>query len=856
MSSELPDNIFTSLYLFDIDLLALIDDYCFKVCKNNSSDDAIQIKDDIRLFLSVMQTIELKALWTVDSKYTKDLFYVTLWSCGYMKEDDLKSLLSTIRTNEQIPIREAGSKYIKDLFYAALLSSNVCKNLFDFCKDKERFIGMLKNTFNYFDYLDIHDYGNIGDKWNRSMACFKRREYLSKKGCKLPCTACKYANRSMTILMQQLFGYNETVDSRVFTMLSNTSHARLKVLRPEVLSQLASSSEQLADIMMSCAFTTIPEKRDEGNAEVFLKPDIISAETIDLLVTLTKDKLKETDREEAIISFKTKNQNREHIGKLNRAIIYYWAASRYYSIASMHHEAVHCIWRITSVIENYLSVLYDIMARTDDAQIENVLPDFFAEKNNTDKLIQLLEQLFVWATRIVGRQHNNFDSVEIHELKWLFHLELVDDIDLTRLTLFPDLQSIFLSIINNKIFVAQIKYRYESIKLKKQQLNNNKGNNYDGRIDNALATTEKEHEEYDVVRGKILLKDFISKMYLRFTGQRHERTFKSDVELNYFKAKLNYTIFCDLLGRYDVKEQFLYKEKEINQYYPDFYRKLKRLIDDNRTRNNSKPDEERISDNLFAKELFKSKDNTVQTKLDLLDFLIYDSLVCLCNIINALPPHNQFSTFSNSFIANVYEDIWAWSKYYEVMYNMYLYYGYYLAGNEKRMNDMTRYYPDEFGMRNKKRLMNGYAKILKNNKVVCKDDYGYRYSKLFMNIRHDMDDATIHHIFCNYSAEMAIKYYRAARGVNSEGQEYKNMINNMYVLDDDLRNDTCQSNLADERYLQNSGIIEKKLKAMQRLYGNSRANKLSSYENNNDPIIDYQQLQERYGDSLYTNTDY
>jgi len=453
------------------------------------------------------------------------------------------------------------------------------------------------------------------------MACFKRRELLSEKGYKLPCTACKYANRSMTILMQQLFGYNETVDSRVFTLLKYTSHAKLKKLRPEILSQLASSSEQLADIMMSCAFTT-SEKRGDGNVELLdPKPDNISPETIDLLFKLTQyDNLEEIEmvRENAINTFKSKNRNREHIGKLNRALIYYWAACRYYDIASMHHEAVHCIWRITSVIENYLSVLFDIKVRN-DARQENVLPQFFKEEKNIDKLTLLLERLFVWATRFVGRQYNNYDSVEIHELKWLSHLELVDDIDLTRLTLFPDLQSIFLSIINCKILVSQIKSDY---KLKRWRLKTEKRNNYYGKMGKAIEATEEEHEEYEIV-GEMSLQEYLSKIYLRITGQRHERTFKSDVELNYFKAKLNYTIFCSLLGGYNVKEVFLYKKKEINEHYPDFYKNLKRFIDDGR----KKPDEVRISDKIYAKELFKSKDNTVQTKLDLLDFLIYDSLV-------------------------------------------------------------------------------------------------------------------------------------------------------------------------------------------------------------------------------------
>ena len=830
VASELHENIFTTLYLFDIDILALIDDYCYNVCGKPDFDNAIQIKDDIRWFIYGVMSMDLKNIETITSM--SDLLMV-------VEKEVIKCMVNDNKQNQK---NELAKFYLKNPI-----------------EDKgglKKYFQMVKNTKKYFEYLDLRGYGNIGEKWGRAMACFKRRELLSEKGYKLPCTACKYANRSMTILMQQLFGYNETVDSRVFTLLKYTSHAKLKKLRPEILSQLASSSEQLADIMMSCAYTnTITEKHDDRKIEVLnLESDIISVETIDLLISLTKNNLEETKREKAINTFKKKNQNREHIGKLNRAIIYYWAACRYYDIASMYHEAVHCVWRVSSVIENYLSVLYDIKARADSAHQKNDLPEFFKEEKNIDRLTQLLEQLFVLATRIVGRQHNNYDSVEIHELKWLYHLELVDDIDMTRLTLFPDLQTIFLSIINIKILVAQIKSDY---KIKRWRLKTDKGNNYDGKNGKAAVATEEEHEEYDV-DGKMSLQEYLSKVYLRFTSQRHERTFKSDVELNYFKAKLNYTIFCSLLGEYDVKEKFLYKKEEINKYYPAFYSKLKLLIDDNR----AKPNEKRISINFYVKELFKSKDNTVQTKLDLLDFLIYDSLVCLCNIINALPPHNQFSTFSNSFIANVYEDIWAWSKYYEVMYNMYLYYRYYQSGDEVGMEKMMRYYPETPGENKKKhyeknkKLMQEYAEMLKSNSVVCKDDFGYRYSKLFMNIRHDMDDATIHHIFCNYSAEMAIKYYRAARGVNSEGQEYKNMINNMYVLDDDLRNDTCQSNLADERYLQNSGVIERKRMAMQQLYIYSRANRLSSYESDNDSFIDYQQLQERYGDSLYTNTEY
>lgn len=162
------------------------------------------------------------------------------------------------------------------------------------------------------------------------------------------------------------------------------------------------------------------------------------------------------------------------------------------------------------------------------------------------------------------------------------------------------------------------------------------------------------------------------------------------------------------------------------------------------------------------------------------------------------------------------------------------------------------------------RLMRRYALRIKKRNVVCKDDYGYRYSKLFMNIRHNIDDATIHHVFVNYSAEMAIRNLRAARGINSEGQEYKNMINNMHILDDDLRNDTCQSNLADERYLINSDIINKTRLDLQRIYANSKSTRLRFFEclpsdyneNPNSEHEPYSELYERYSDSEYNNTEY
>ena len=81
----------------------------------------------------------------------------------------------------------------------------------------------------------------------------------------------------------------------------------------------------------------------------------------------------------------------------------------------------------------------------------------------------------------------------------------------------------------------------------------------------------------------------------------------------------------------------------------------------------------------------------------------------------------------------------------------------------------------------------------------------------------------------------------------------------MYILDDDLSNDTCQSNMADERYLLNSGVINQKRVDMQRLYKDSRINEMKSYErmdNAENEKLMYLKIAERFKDSIFLNTEY
>jgi hypothetical protein len=248
-----------------------------------------------------------------------------------------------------------------------------------------------------------------------------------------------------------------------------------------------------------------------------------------------------------------------------------------------------------------------------------------------------------------------------------------------------------------------------------------------------------------------------------------------------------------------------------------------------------------------------------QERLQLVEFLIQDSIVCLSSILAILTPHNHYTSFSNLFMGDVYELLWEWSIYYESTYELYLYRRYdgqydtpVMASIAESVARNSSFNPEAIEKIMRK-CLNDVAQVSEN-----KTKGGYQYSRLFMNIRHDIDDATIHHIFTNYAAESAIKYYNLAKDINNEGVEYKNMIMGMYVLDDDLRNDTCQSNLADERFLLHCGLIERRRDLILKIYDHSIISLMQNYENKPESPerSTKQRILDRQKDSIYINSEY
>lgn len=612
-------------------------------------------------------------------------------------------------------------------------------------------------------------------------------------------------------------------DARILKLLYLTSRKHIRHIRQSEMSLLADTIEQLGDIMLSCSLTKTDEfvvnsNRQHPDLASFdwnsnrRYHDVITPAAIELLESLSGNTLSEVER------FKILNSVKEvKFSKLDKSLMYYWVSSRFYEIASLNKSAAFCVNRMLKVIQDYMKVIGSSFS-TDEKTVESVQRIYSSKTGlsgveKVDTQFLLIRNLFRYVVKYVGFEYDNYDLGEIHEYKWLFHLEHMDDVDLSHLSTFSDLKASLLTAMDIKIRV----------------------NEYLSKYHDSTACRDICMQQY---------RKYIALIYNRIASPlKHDKTFKEEVTGAYMKAQVNKRILIDCLCT-DVMllEKFRIYTGDCPDYHDVFYKRLSEFLDSSK------------SDNI-ASILFNAGD--VQSRLNLIEYLIHDSFVCLSSILSVLTPHNHLTTFPHSFLAEVYDLLWEWSKYYEMLYDLYYYRKY--QENEPVLSSVL-----SMIARNTRTTMKDVDHLMKEclkkmePQIKDKTEFGYLYTRMLMSIRHDVDDAKIHHIFTNVSAAMSTKYYKMAKDVNNEGPAYKDMIMGMYVLDDDLRNDTCQSNLSDERYLWHCGWLDRMCDAMIGMYENSNTSQLKNYEKDvtkNVPIS-VEHLKERFEDSIYLNSEY
>jgi len=771
------DSLVSALYYYDCNILSLIDDYCFKNCGEAKGRSAIDMKDRLLKFFSELQ------------------FRKCMDQPAASFVDKLKSM---------IPAKP--DEYEDSQFYK-------------------------KDIEGYIEYIGKPLLSNIESRIQKINRCTKRRDLMLKIGYKLPCNACRYAHRSLAILKKKLFvEENKSLETEatVLELLYMTSRKHIRHIRQSEMSLLADTIEQLGDIMLACSLTKTEEfvamsKKQHPDLESYnwnedkRLHDVITPNAIGLLESLTGNALSEVERLKILDSMKDVK-----FSKLDKSLMYYWVSARFYEMASLSKSAAFCVNRMLKVIQGYMKVAGSSFS-TDEKMLESIQRLCTSDSGLTgvespDNQFLLIRNLFRYVVKYVGIEYDNYDLGEIHEYKWLFHLEHMDDVDLSRLSTFSDLKLSLLTAMDIKVRINEYLANFHGSGV-------------------CRLAYKKQYRDYIVL------------IYNRIASPlRHDKTFKEVVMGAFMKAQVNKRILVDCLNVDVVKSEkfktgYSVDIGEYSDYHEAFYNQLYKFVDSSETDN-------------IANILFKAED--VQSRLNLIEYLIHDSFVCLTSILSVLTPHNHLTTFPHSFLAEVYDLLWEWSKYYDMLYDLYFY---------KKYPDNERVRSGILSMiaRNTRTTVENVDKLLKDcvqkmeqNGVKDKTEFGYLYTRMLMSIRHDVDDATIHHIFTNVSAEMSTMYYKMAKDVNNEGPAYKNMIMGMYVLDDDLRNDTCQSNLSDERYLWHCGWIDRQRDAMLGMYEKSNTNQLKNYEHDVSTTCDItaERINERFEDSIFLNSEY
>lgn len=775
------DSFYASVYYDDHDLLANLDDFCMRESKN-----ALTAKHDIRYFFFMLNNCASDA----EPKL------------GYPDFAD-----------EKICSLKELYKYLMGKVDALLAKDEKIKKSID----KER---IANNVMDYLRYNSEDVAINEKDKFNFGSVeiCNHHTQLLRERGLRTPCYACKYYTRSLRILADNMFE-NDVLDNSLTKSIEILKHSfknELLYTNSANIRALAQTLEGFGNVMFSCA------SGDDCECERFRPGKGLSVDVIELLQKLSQE---QSEEDELIIIEKYEERLKKHtpLSRLDKSILYYWDAYRFYLMDACYNDAIGCLNKILNIFVYYIEVvcyyeknLTTLLWKDESDVIYAMIGD--AEFNGS-----FVATLFQLIARYSGYKYDFANMNEINELKWIYSKEMRDNIDLTKLSFYPVVRSAWL--------------RAVEIRAK------------------GLCFLGK-NEEYV---------NFIGLTYpLVAPRRRYETTFYEEVMGYYTKMRYNGHILNNLMGGTPMVDEET--GDYANPYHIAFYEKLFDFL-------KSPVEENRLDFTLFEIGK-KEKSSSVLTKsrLELLEFLIHDTLVCITNMLNVFTPHNHLTSYSKSFVGLVYNYFWEWSKKYEFLYSLYQYQELLernrnkeaekiignIWGSASIQSDKTESAKAE--IRNRLREVMGKCSRLISLHWIEEEEekkYGSRSDRLYGRLRHDIDDITLNTIYSNYSAEMALKYYQMAIEANTEGEAYREMIGSMHFLNDDMNNDTCQFNIACDRFLLNTGVVAEQCRRLEKLYVNSNIYNLSKgYIDGPDKLKREALSRNQFDRSQFINSEY
>lgn len=780
--SQNQDSFYASLYFADYDILANLDDYCkYEFKRTGEKSNAIEIKRDIRFFFNYLNNS------VCDTKDNPRFDNIS-------DDGSLKGVINDLLANL--------NKYIEQLPYD--------KAQYDY--DKEKIKTNVKGYLNYHNnvvYIHNDRYPTID--LHRINNCDYHRQALRKHNLRPPCYACKYYTRSLLILAENMFvdnGKALDLPNRSFQLLRLSFKEKLLYTRSIHIDTLAQTIEGFANVIFSCSSgdkNEIPKDRTQHG----LSPDLIQ-----LLFDLCSSITGKNDNEilEIIDNYRNVFSKRGTLSRLDKSILYYFVAFRFYIIGTSYGEAVRCLNRIITILAYYVEVVnYN---KNDDDYLwgdeSEAMIKLIGKKDFDGSLVS---SLFTLIVRYTGYMYDLTNLAEINEMKRIFSKQNGNNIDLSRLSLYPNIRASFLRILE---IVA-------------------KGNRYLSRKRPTLRT----------------LTDYQNHIRLAYSliapPRRYETTFNEEILGFYTKLRFNDHILNNIILGNPMLEAGVARNGNAT-YHILFYKKIADYL-------SPQHPIDRLDQTMFE------VGNNPQKKLDLIEFLIHDSLVCLANMTQVFTPHNHLTSYSKSFIGVVYNYFWEWSRKYEFMYSLYLYSEVKHSSSSKAgdiIDRMCTGIQSDNKKETREQLLESINKC--SDYIEQEEDtpFGKRSVRLYEKLRHDIDDITLDTIFSNYTAEMAINYYNMSEEFNTEGDSYKDMISMMHFLDDDFNNDTCQFHIACDRFLLNTDIVQKQRDKLEKLYHDSNVYNIK-YAYIDGPKASYEEQfhnDEQFDESLFINSEY
>lgn len=797
------DSFYASVYYDDHDLMANLDDFCMDkdVCKN-----AFVAKHDIQYFFNQLNNCA--------AKEKEPRFVYTSF-----KKDGLCSLKELYQN-----LKENLDGYIK------IGEDIISDNETDKEETKKR---ITDNVRAYLDYNIFKVAVNSKDifYFRTVEACEYHCKLLRERGYRTPCYACKYYTRSLRILADHMFiGKSMVLRNRLtksFGILKHSFKNKLLYTNSTNLRALAQTLEGFGNVMYACA-----SGNDCESGGYNIKCGI-SSTVIKMLDELSQQ-MSENDEVKIIEKYEADNKLPKSLTRLDKSILYYWDAFRFYLMDSCYNEAVGCLNKILNAFVYYIEVLC-YYGKDNRLKWENESDTIVLLIGDKEFNHSFVATLFRLISRYTSYKYDHTNLNEINELKWIYSKEIRDDIDLTMLSNYPAIRTAWL----------------RAIEIKAKGLG---------------FLVKHTNDKPDEVKKKGDYLEFIKITYpLIAPKRRYETTFYEEVMGYYTKMRYNDHILNILLDGNPMLDHNTGGYHAL--YHINFYEKLLAYL-------NMDPNENSLDYSLFG-----IKDKDVNKRLELLEYLIHDTLVCITKMVGVFTPHSHLTSYSKSFIGIVYNFYWEWARKYEFVFSLYQYKELKekidCEETETDLRDWAKNEADRIfknitnsgsmQSQNKRDIRGRLEKVLddlinlipSDKNDIVKNKYGFRSDRLYERMRHDIDDITINTIYSNYSAEMALKYYKMAEEANTEGEAYKEMVGAMHFLNDDLNNDTCQFNIACDRFLLNCGVVAEQRCHLEEIYRNSNVyNLYNAYINGPNKHNSESFSPHQFDRSQFVNSEY